>query len=84
MPDPGQAAEILRLQNEVAKKDSSSQQLNNVIKQLQSKLQEKITELEDAKIDKDKFKELYEEYSEKLAKIEVGLETGNLEMGSLE
>ena len=84
MPDPGQAAEILRLQNEVAKKDSSSQQLNNVIKQLQSKLQEKITELEDVKIDKDKFKELYEEYSEKLAKIEVGLETGNLEMGSLE
>lgn len=35
-------------------------------------------------MERDKFKELYEEYSEKIAKIEVGLENGNLEMGSLE
>jgi hypothetical protein len=27
---------------------------------------------------------LYEEYSEKIAKIEVGLENGNMEMGSIE
>ena len=35
-------------------------------------------------MEKDKFKELYEEYSEKIAKIEVGMENGNLDMGSLE
>lgn len=40
--------------------------------------------MENIKIEKDKFKELYEEYSEKIAKIEVGLENGNIEMGSLE
>lgn len=61
----------VRLRQDLSEKDSKIQELNQVISQLQSKLQEKINELSKETFEKNKFKGLYEEYQDKVVKLET-------------
>ena len=61
-----------KLRLEVTEKDGKIKELNKVIGQLQGKLQDKINELKKESADKNRFKDLYHKYQDKVVQLEEG------------
>ena len=55
-------AEKFKFRADIADRDHKVKELNDVVKQLQKKLEEKVSEVNREVKDKDKFKGLYEQY----------------------
>lgn len=66
-----------KIRQEVTEKDNKIKELNNVISQLQQKLQDKITENQKEQQEKNKYKELYEKYQNEVVRLEAQIEEGN-------
>lgn len=68
-----------QLREELAEKEEKIKELNRVLGQLQDKLQEKQTLLQGQQAEKDKFKGLYEQYQEQVARLEAQLQSASVQ-----
>ncbi|CDW71575.1 UNKNOWN [Stylonychia lemnae] len=66
-----------RLRQDIQEKDQKISELNTVVQQLQQKLQEKMNDISKEQQEKNKFKQLYEQYQDRVVQLEAQLEDGD-------
>lgn len=72
----GDSSDTKKLKQELGEKDNKIKELNGVVSQLQTKLQEKMNELSREQNEKEKFKDLYSQYQDEVARLQNALEDG--------